>query len=173
MPAGLKLEQLKNDKIFVFITTYGELSKNAEKLRAKLEQFGIQHNYQPAYGWTECGGIKIWDRTPTDNLEIFKNCCAKHFTTMTDGKLFRCPFSANAERLMAIPRADSDFMSVRDARNNPDKIMMIKRSCWFLRQKPVLAACDSVTAGPMVKEITPGIQTKQPIEYLQFERPAE
>ena len=71
-PPDAKLEQLKNDKIFVFITTYGELSKNAEKLRAKLEQFGIQHNYQPAYGWTECGGIKIWDRTPNDNLEIFQ-----------------------------------------------------------------------------------------------------
>ncbi len=174
-PPDAKLEQLKNDKIFVFITTYGELSKNAEKLRAKLEQFGIQHNYQPAYGWTECGGIKIWDRTPNDNLEIFKNCCAKHFTTMTDGKLFRCPFSANAERLMAIPRADSDFMSVRDARNNPDKIMMIKKKLrWFLRQKPVLAACDSCNGRTYGDpEITPGIQTKQPIEYLQFERPTE
>ena len=32
LPAGRST--LKNDKIFVFITTYGELSKNAEKLRA-------------------------------------------------------------------------------------------------------------------------------------------
>ena len=171
-PPDSKLEQLKNDKIFVFITTYGELSKNAKKLRDKLQQFGIQHNYQPAYGWTECGGIKIWDRTPSDNVEIFKNCCAKHFTTMTDGKLFRCPFSANAERLMAIPKADSDFMSVRDARNNPEQIMRIKKKLiWFLRQKPVLAACDSCNGRTYGDpEITPGIQTKEPIEYQQFAR---
>ena len=66
-------------------------------------------------------------------------------------------------------------MSVRDARNNPDKIMMIKKKLrWFLRQKPVLAACDSCNGRTYGDpEITPGIQTKQPIEYLQFERPAE
>jgi len=174
-PPDAKLEQLKNDKIFVFITTYGHLSKNAEKLRAKLEQFGIQHNYQPAYGWTECGSIKIRDRTPNDNLEIFKNCCAKHFTTMTDGKLFRCPFSANVERLMAIPRADSDFISVRNARNEPEKITLIKKKLrWFLRHKPVLAACDSCNGRTYGDpEITPGIQTKKPIGYLQFERSAK
>lgn len=171
-PPDAKLEQLKNDKIFVFITTYGHLSKNAEKLRAKLKQFGIQHNYQPAYGWTECGSIKIRDRTPNDNLKIFKNCCAKHFTTMTDGKLFRCPFSANAERLMAIPRADSDFISVRNARNEPDKIILIKNKLrWFLRHKPVLAACDSCNGRTYGDpEIIPGIQTKKPIGYLQFDR---
>ncbi len=171
-PPDTKLELLKNEKIFVFITTYGELSRNGEKLRKKLDDFGIQHNYQPAYGWTECGGIKVWGRTAKDNAEIFRNCCAKHFTTMTDGKLFRCPFSANAERLMAIPQADSDFVSVRGARNNVSQVKNLKKKLiWYLRQKPVLAACDSCngrTYGDA--EITPGIQTKQPIEYLQFER---
>ena len=57
-PPDQKLTQLKNEKIFIFITTYGELSRNSEKLRLKLEEFGIQHNCQPAYGWTECGGIE-------------------------------------------------------------------------------------------------------------------
>ena len=122
----------------------------------------------------ECGGIKIWDRTPNDNLEIFKNCCAKHFTTMTDGKLFRCPFSANAERLMAIPRADSDFMSVRDARNNPDKIMMIKKKLRVSRQKPVFAAlrsCNGRTYGD--PEITPASRPSNRSNISSLKGPLE
>ncbi len=172
-PSDEKLRALQHPKVFVFITTYGDLSRNAEKLRNKMEEFGIQYNYQPAYGWTECGGISVWDRKPQENLEIFKNCCAKHFTTMTDGKMFRCPFSANVERLMAIPQADSDFASVRGARlqSEADNLRLKKRLKWFLRQKPVLAACDSCngrTYGDA--EITPGIQAKKPIEFAVYER---
>ena len=171
-PPDQKLEQLKNEKVFIFITTYGELSRNSEKLRLKLEEFEIQHNCQPAYGWTECGGIRVWDRSPEQNKKIFDNCCAKHFTTMTDGKLFRCPFSANVERLMAIPQANSDFVSVRNARNNPNKKELIKKKLrWFLREKPFLSACDSCNGRTYGDpEITPGIQTKNPIEYTLFER---
>jgi len=172
-PPDEKLKLLQDEKIFVFITTYGDLSKNAEKFRDKLAQLDIQFNCQPAYGWTECGGIKVWNRTPQDNLEIFKNCCAKHFTTMTDGKLFRCPFSANAERLMAIPQADSDFASVRGARAfPPDQVLLVKKKLkWFLRQKPVLSACDSCNGRTYGDpEITPGIQAKAPIEHLLYTR---
>ena len=171
-PPDQKLEQLKNEKVFIFITTYGELSRNSEKLRLKLEEFEIQHNCQPAYGWTECGGIGVWDRSPKQNKKIFDNCCAKHFTTMTDGKLFRCPFSANVERLMAIPQANSDFVSVRNARNNPNKKELIKKKLrWFLREKPFLSACDSCNGRTYGDpEITPGIQAKNPIEYTLFER---
>ena len=172
-PPDEKLRVLQDDKIFVFITTYGDLSRNAEKLKNKLIELDIQFNYQPAYGWTECGGIEIWDRKPEDNIEIFKNCCAKHFTTMTDGKMFRCPFSANAERLRAIPQADSDFASVRGARNfNSEQILKIKKKLkWFLRQKPVLAACDSCNGRTYGDpEITPGIQAKKAVEHTKYAR---
>ena len=74
-----EIKKLRNEKVFVFISTYGDLSRNANKLRDKLIEFGVKFNFQPAYGWTECGGIKVWERTPQDNVEIFKNCCAKNF----------------------------------------------------------------------------------------------
>ena len=171
-PPDIKLQELKNEKIFVFITTYGKLSRNAQKLVDKLEELKIQYNCQPAYGWTECGGIGVWGRTDLENTEIFRNCCAKHFTTMTDGKIFRCPFSANVERLMAIPEAESDFISLRGIRNQTHKIEDTKKKLrWFLREKPFLSACDSCNGRTYGDpEITPGIQTKAPIEYTLFDR---
>ena len=171
-PPDIKLQELKNEKIFVFITTYGKLSRNAQKLVDKLEELNIQYNCQPAYGWTECGGIGVWGRTDLENTKIFRNCCAKHFTTMTDGKIFRCPFSANVERLMAIPEAESDFISLRGIRNQTHKIEDTKKKLlWFLREKPFLSACDSCNGRTYGDpEITPGIQTKAPIEYTLFDR---
>lgn len=171
-PPDIKLQELKNEKIFVFITTYGKLSRNAQKLVNKLEELKIQYNCQPAYGWTECGGIGVWGRTDHENTKIFSNCCAKHFTTMTDGKIFRCPFSANVERLMAIPNAESDFISLRGIRDKTHKIEDTKKKLrWFLREKPFLSACDSCNGRTYGDpEITPGIQTKAPIEYTLFDR---
>lgn len=171
-PPEEKIKALKNDKVFVFITTYGSLSRNENKLSLLLEKHGVQFNNQPAYGWTECGGIKTWGRDAEYNKEIFKNCCAKHFTTMTDGKIFRCPFSANVERLMAIPNIPSDFVSVRgysDPNKRNPKLKKILR--WFLRDKPLLGACDSCNGRTYGDpEITPGIQSKEPIEYQKFSR---
>ena len=169
-PPDQKLQQLANEKIFVFITTYGELSRNAEKLQAKLEEFKIQHNHQPAYGWTECGGIHEWKRSPKECGDLHE-LLRKHFTTMTDGKLFRCPFSANVERLMAIPEAKGDFVSVRGIRNNANEIAAMKKTFGFSVKnhfwRPV-NSCSGRTYGD--PEITPGIQTKTPIEYTLFDR---
>ena len=171
-PPDEKIASLKNDKIFVFITTYGSLSKNENKLALMLEKHGIQYNNQPAYGWTECGGIETYNREPKLNLEIFKNCCAKHFTTMTDGRLFRCPFSANIERLAAIPDNPSDYVSVRGYSKNPQNFPDLKKKVrWFLRDKALIAACDSCAGRTYGDpEITPGIQVIKPIEYKKFNR---
>ena len=91
---------------------------------------------------------------------------------MTDGKLFRCPFSANVERLMAIPKANSDFISVRHARVKPEQVQALKKKLrWFLREKPFLSACDSCNGRTYGDpEITPGIQTKAPLGYTIFDR---
>lgn len=171
-PPREKLEILKNEKVFIFITTYGDLSRNQSKLSVLLEENGIRYNNQPAYGWTECGGIQVHDRTTEMNTEIFRNCCAKHFTTITDGKLFRCPFSANAERLMAIPEAPSDYFDVRLSRANGDDTIKAKKKLkWFLREKSLIEACDSCNGRTYGDpEITPGIQAKKPIEYQLYER---
>ena len=171
-PPEEKIAALKHDKVFVFITTYGELSRNENKLSLILDKYNIQYNNQPAYGWTECGGIDLWNRTAEINKEIFKNCCAKHFTTMTDGKLFRCPFSANVERLMAIPKAPSDYVSVRGYAKNKENFPKLKKKLrWFLRDKPLIQACDSCNGRTYGDpEITPGIQAKKNLEYVKSDR---
>lgn len=171
-PPEEKIAALNDPKVFVFVTTYGSLSRNEIKLTELLDKHEIQYNNQPAYGWTDCAEISTWSRNEEGNREIFKNCCAKHFTTLTDGKIFRCPFSANVERLTAIPDSPTDYVSIRNISKDEGDVRELRRNLrWFLREKLFLDACDSCSGRTYGDpEIIPGIQTKKGISYTKFGR---
>jgi len=162
------------DKIYVFITSYGALSRNIEPLSKMLDNLGISWNLQDAYGWTECGGIGYQKLDAATLKYRFRNCCARHFTTYTDGKIFRCPFSANAERLKAIPDAPGDYVDLRNASKTAGHQPLLeqkKRVRHFLRDLESIDACHSCAGRTYGDpEIVPGIQTKDTIAYEVFSR---
>jgi hypothetical protein len=172
-PPEQKIAAIAHEKVFVFITTYGDLSKHNEKLASMLQRHGIPFNSQPAYGWTDCADVEKHGRTDEENRELLRVCCAKHFTTLTDGKIFRCPFSANLERLAAIPESPSDYVDIRGAARMAHAELQDLRGRLrgFLRELPVLAACDSCNGRTYGDpEITPGIQTNKPMAYQRYGR---
>ena len=163
----------QSPKIFVFITTYGALSKNAEKLSEALQMHGIQYNNQPAYGWTDCGRIVKHERTETERAKIFQNCCAKHFTTLTDNKIFRCPFAANLHRLGATPNYEDDYIELKDMDKLTATELEEYRSTLkqYLREVAYIKYCDHCNGRTYGDpEIQPGIQTKTPLSYIKIER---
>lgn len=128
---------------------------------------------QPAYGWTDCADIKYQSRSAAELEHTFKNCCAKHFTTMTMGRIFRCPYSANVERLAAIPDHPDDYVDVNGFQHMPAAEQKLKKQqLWtFLRGKPYVQACDYCNGRTYGDpEITPGVQTKQILRYIKYER---
>lgn len=159
-----------NPKIFVFITTYGPLSRNAEKLVHTLEANRIQYNNQPAYGWTDCGRIVENKRDEQSQTEIFKNCCAKHFTTLTDGKIFRCPFAANLHRLSATPDFKDDYVQLQQmsTQSNAEKNSYKTNLKRYLREIAYIKYCDFCNGRTYGDpEIEPGKQTKVPLTYVK------
>jgi hypothetical protein len=172
-PSVDRLMAISNiDKIFVFVTTYGELSRNAEKLCQTMDQLGIKYNMQPAYGWTDCGRITENRRTEAERKAIFQNCCAKHFTTMTDGKLFRCPFAANLHRLKATSEYEGDYFDLMvNQVDSGDALDARKALAYkFLRDLPTTRYCDHCNGRTYGDpEITPGIQTTRSLPYIRIE----
>lgn len=172
-PPDDKLLAISNPKTFVFITTYGELSKNSEKLESRLKALNINYNKQPAYGWTDCASVDEKQRTKEALLHTFKFCCAKHFTTLTDGRIFRCPFSANVERLRAIPDFPEDSVDIRGISKAPavEQRQMKDRLKTFLREISYINTCNFCNGRTYGDpEITPGIQTKTVLSYVKFPR---
>jgi len=151
---------LQHPKVRFFITEYLQ-SRNLAPLIEALKERGIPYVSEQANGWTDCAALDKHERTKKDQEAIFGACCAKNLATLHDGLLFRCPFSANAASLKAIPDYTEDYLVVRSASREQIRS--------FLRDKPFIQACDHCNGrsyGDTV--ITPGIQTKVPLTYFKY-----
>ena len=125
-PKDEKLLPFKANKNINFvITEYGELSKNLNNLHNQLDKFEINYSSTVADNWVDCSTIKHHKRTVAQNKEVFKQCCVKYLYTLLDGKLYRCPFIANAAKLKVIPDNPADYVDLFS--NNQDIKLQIKR----------------------------------------------
>jgi hypothetical protein len=139
------------------------MSRNRQKLVAGLEERGIAYVSEKANGWTDCASLEKHNRTVKENEALWSKCCAKNLATLADGRLYRCPFAANAAKLQAVPDYKSDYLVVSDIQ--PGEL----RS--FLRDKTYIETCDHCNGrsyGDTV--ITPALQTKVPLTYIKYAR---
>ena len=161
VPRETQWPALSHPKVRFFITEY-KLSRNLHPLIEELENRGIAYVSEEANGWTDCAALGKHNRTEEGQRAIWDACCAKNLATLHDGMLYRCPFSANAAKLKAIPDYTEDYLVVRSASREEIRS--------FLRDKPYIKACDHCNGrsyGDLV--ITPGIQTKFPLKYHKYE----
>jgi glycosyltransferase involved in cell wall biosynthesis len=163
---------LKNDKVLIIITDYGPLSKKLAGLKKMLEENKVSHHIIEITEWLDCSSIIPHNRTIEQNKEIFKNCCAKNMATLSDGKLFRCPYGANAHRLRAVPNSPGDYIDLFqepvDSVNIKERKNKVKE---YLLDKDYLDTCDYCSGRPLSgNEIPPAIQVKKPLKYQKYER---
>tara|TARA_Y100000034_G_scaffold135774_2_gene209066 strand:- start:2882 stop:4069 length:1188 start_codon:yes stop_codon:yes gene_type:complete len=167
IPREDQIEYLKDDKILFIITDYGDLSRRLDDLVKILKQHKITYYVQKVGGWTDCSKIKKRDRDVEQQKEIFRNCCAKNTITLSKGKLYRCPFSANAAGLQAVPDSKNDYIDIFD--KGIDVKKMKEKIKKFLIEKNFLETCDYCngrTHGD--PEIEPAIQASKPLDYQKY-----
>lgn len=170
LPNETQMSCLQNNKVLLYITDYGNLSKKLRELTQKLQKSGILFYVYEARGWTKCSTINRNERTIGQNEDVFKACCAKNLATLSDGKLYRCPFVANASRLKATPDYVGDYINILEMPlNKTDPIEMKNIIRAFLIEKTKLETCDYCNGRPYgAPEITPAIQIDKPLEYEQY-----
>jgi len=175
VPSDDKLQSLSSfkDKLFFFITNYEGLSRKTSQLVDALNRYQLPNNCQDAYGWTECGSIGQRNRSRAENEIIFQNCCAKNFISMSDSRLYRCPFSANVSRLNGMPTElhKADGFDLKGASILSDSDLSARKQDLynFLYNLKTLNACD-FCAGRTYgdPEIKPGIQASKSLDYLRY-----
>ena len=152
---------LQHEKVRVFITDYDDLSRNITPLIKQLEERNIAYVNEKANGWTDCASLEKHNRTDEANKAIWDQCCAKNLATLADGRLYRCPFAANAFKLGAVPDYKDDYLPVQAAGREAVRD--------YLRGKRFLDTCDHCNGRSYGDEvITPGIQTKVPLKYRRY-----
>ncbi len=167
VPKENQIEYLKNNKILLFITDYGIFSKKLNILTEKLSQNNIAFYVQKARGWTDCAKIMKHNRITALQKELFRNCCAKNTVTISNGKLFKCPFAANVDRLGAVPDFEEDCIDIFDKTLESTDIKKTIRT--FLFERDFLDVCDYCNGRSFDDpEIEPAIQIDKPIKYKQY-----
>ncbi|HAH30723.1 MAG TPA: hypothetical protein DCL44_00230 [Elusimicrobia bacterium] len=163
VPAEEQLECLKSGKVLVIITDYGRLSKKLEQLKAALSDKKIAFYVPKAGGWSDCARIARHNRTASGQKEVLKKCCAKNTFTLSGGRLFRCPFSANAYRLGAVPDNAGDYVELI-GEQGPDSVR--KKIKKLLFESELLEICDYCNGRPFgAPEIQPAVQVSAPLDY--------
>jgi len=164
VPKNENLMCLKNDKIAVEITNYGEsLSRNHEKVVETYKGNNIKFRTKGPGEWTESGKLKFYKRTPEELQRTFDNCCVKNTTTLLDGILYRCPFAANATKLKAIPLISEEVVDLKKAGSAKENRENFKK--FFHNNKPIKACTFCGGRDYSTEKIKAAIQTKESVPY--------
>ncbi len=171
VPGAKDLACLRHEKVLVIATDYGErLSRRLDKLLRVLENHRIAHHVLRVEEWLDCSSIAPHHRTDDGNRKIFNKCCAKNMLTLSDGKLFRCPYAANATRLGAVPNIKSDYVDLFSDPLDETHIFETRNKLKnYLLHKQYLEICDFCNGRPLSgKEVTPAVQTDAPLNYTRY-----
>lgn len=176
LPPEKYLSYLQNDKILVVISDYGTLSKKLNRIKILFKKHNITYHILQVNEWLDCAVIAPHHRTNTQNRELFKNCCAKNMHTLSDGKLFRCPYAANAARLMAVPDDKGDYIDLihEPLTTAREKNNIKKRVQDYILNKDFLKICDYCNGRPLSgNEVEPVVQIKIPRPYTRLSNNSE
>ena len=165
LPKGENLDELKDQKILMDITNYAHLSRNHDNLIELCKKEKIPY-LTTIPKWTDSGRINFQKKTEEKLKFMFKNCCTNDYLTLLNGKLYRCPFSANTMNLKAIPIKKDEFI---DLEKNFSK-QELKNEIIELYHKPeYLMACNYCNGRDFTTpRIETALQAKEPIKYNQF-----
>jgi len=159
----LKKDLMKNfskPKLVFSITDYGPLSKNTNKVIETLKDMNISYRSMPPNNWTDSAIIKDNKRSEEEMRDIFNNCCAKNLFTIMYGKIYRCPFVSNAERLKAIPYNEKNGVKLT---RSMDEIINYTSKIKYI---PACNFCNGRSHD--APEIEPAIQAKGKIGYKEY-----
>ena len=164
VPTEDQMATMRSGKVLFFITDYGSLSRNRDRLLRELESNHIAYVSSRPANWTDCGHISPHNRTEEERKQIFKTCCVKNIFTISGNLLFHCPFSANAFRLRGVPDFKGDYVDFSRS-GVKDEVRE------FVRSKEYIDSCDFCNGRSYgAPEIVPGIQTLVPLKYEKCAR---
>jgi len=170
VPNAKYAAHLKNNKVLVVITDYGPLSRKVSELKQMLEESKIAYHMLTRPEWLDCSTIMPHNRSISRNRELYKHCCAKNMVTLSDGKLFRCPYAANAARLSAVPDSKNDYIDLFQEPLDAESIRKTRNKVRdYVLHKDYLETCDYCNGRPLSgTEVRPAVQVNKPLAYHKY-----
>jgi hypothetical protein len=171
IPRSEKLSLLSDERVMLLISDYGKRSHNLEKLIDLCEKNRIWYRATPIDKWNACSTISRHYRSKDDNDRLFNACCVTDVMTLQRGKIFRCPYAANAFQLGAVEDNPYDYVDVMENALPADPKNARKRLMNYLTSKCAIPICDYCAGRvPGVNEISPNEQTNKTLPYVRIRK---
>jgi len=169
VPTGENIECLKNKKVVIDISNYGLLDpkkKKVDELIEVLKKKNINYSVALVNDWTDCGRITPFQKRSKEELHrVFNNCCNSDILSLLHGKLYRCPFSANATNLKAVPNEETDVVDLFDENIPLDKLKIKIKELTY--DKKSLMACNYCNGRDyQTPKIKAALQAPRPMPIL-------
>lgn len=159
------IDVLKHPKVVFTLTDYrkvtsGNLARNTKRMTDMLTELKVPFRLHYPENWTDSGELQDFNRSESEMIEMFDDCCAKNLYTLSMSRIYRCPFAANADRLKGMPDNDKNYVYVNDSVEN------IKKYLGDLKFIPACNYCKGRSYS--APEIEPAIQTPKPLKYIKY-----
>lgn len=159
-PENGKLEKLKNPKVKIWVSDYGELSKKIRDWMNWCENNKVECLYHTIDTWHDCGNLEKHNYFSSEIKYIYSKCECRQLPTLLNGRLFNCPYAANAINLGALSdeEAEKDMLKIDNTKITKQ---MVKD---FLFDREYLMSCDYCNGRSGIR-IKPYEQAEKPLVY--------
>ncbi len=115
VPGEAALEAMKNKKVMLRISYYGDLSRNYQKLVDVCKQKGINVRVH-AQRWKEIGSVLERKSNEEETKARYMECSQREgsFFYVMHGKATLCPFAANNRVLGLFEEVSDDFVDIME-----------------------------------------------------------
>ena len=137
------LDSLKNTRIKIQISYYGQFSRNADEIKKLCDERGINCviRYPDEKTWKYSGDLHPRNRNEKEIRKQLRHC-GNICRNFQNGKLYFCPRASFGTKL-GIPDAPNDFV---DFTQDIDR-KTLRRQIFELNQKKFIAACNYCDEG--------------------------
>jgi hypothetical protein len=166
LPNEHTLSALKDERVLVKISDYGIATQKIDALAALFEKHGISYSIGEITDWQDCGILRNYGRSDTENEHVLRNCCVGNVPSIVDGKFFRCPYSGNLWNLQGIPKNCHEFVDLIGDKYSNDEI---QQNITKLVNANTLKACNFCGGRPLdgSNAIPAARQADAPLAYMQ------
>ncbi len=157
------LKKMTHRKIVIRISDYGELSRSLDKWAVWCESNHVEYEIVRMDKWQDCGNLEKHNYSASEIRYVYETCECKDTPTLLEGKLYNCPYAANAANLGAMYEDEA----VRDQFELDDRADIKERLREFLFDRKYLAACDYCEGRNFKRSsIKPFEQAEEPLDYV-------
>lgn len=157
------LEALQRSKVRVHVSNYKINEERIKKVIKVFDEYGIDYFVRDYDAWQDAGGVEFRDYTIEHKKEIFSNCFEQNCYTFLKGQLHRCPRSAHAMNIGAMPDIPEDYVDLLNWNKSKEELAEELRK---LQKRSWIEACN-YCGGPnnRIQSIPAAIQISKPIAY--------